>query len=437
MYTNVEVFSWRCVMSLKKAIIKLYNTGALHITIGTFANKFVAFFGSIVVVRLLSKSDYGLLSYIENIYSYALVFAGAGLSNGILRYLVIATEDAKKKSFFNYIVKRSMKIDLGLAFALCLTANLVKFPDKYVGVNYLIPVVALLLPFQDLLNELLCTIRSLFKNKLYAYIAFGSSTLLIIGRVIGAFVGGVDGVLWSRVLINAVFAILLLLFIKRSFFPVIAACKLENEECKMVNSYSFQYMITNGFWAIFMLNDAFLLGVLLNDPSALADYKVAYVLPGNISIFATAIGVYVGPHFTKNENNLKWVRNNFKKVFVLSAVTIGTVALIIAFLAHPLISFMYGEQYLNTVLLMRVLLLAAFLNSGLRYTTANLLASMGQIRYNMIVSGFGIIVQILLDVILIPRLGVMAVAISNCFVYFMMAVILFVVFYKKYYYQTD
>ena len=53
-------------MHLRQKICKLYNTGALHITIGTFATKFVAFFGSIVVVRLLSKQDYGLMSYVEN-----------------------------------------------------------------------------------------------------------------------------------------------------------------------------------------------------------------------------------------------------------------------------------------------------------------------------------------------------------------------------------
>ena len=94
---------------------------------------------------------------------------------------------------------------------------------------------------------------------------------------------------------------------------------------------------------------------------------------------------------------------------------------------------MYGEQYLNVVLLMRVLLLAAFINSGLRYTTANLLAAMGEIKYNMIISGVGIISQLLLDILLIPKMGAMAVAVSNCIVYFIMSVFLFVVFWNKYY----
>lgn len=420
-------------MHIYNKIKRLYNSGALHITIGTFATKFVAFFGSIVVVRLLSKSDYGLMSYVENIYSYALLLAGLGLSNGILRYLVITEDIHKKKQFFLYIVKKSMIIDIIISFLLCTLAIFMVIPDNYAPARYLIPIVALLLPFQDLLNEELFTIRSFFKNKLYAYLAFGSSTLLIIGRIVGAITNGVNGVLWSRVFINAIFACFLLLFICKTIFPHDHVPSLNKDDKRSVNSYSLQYMITNGFWAIIMLNDTFLLGMLLNDPSGLADYRVAYVLPGNISIFATAIGVYVGPYFTKNENDILWIRRNYKRVFVLSALVVAVVATIIAVFAETIIRFMYGEQYVNTVDLMRLLLLSAFINSGLRYTSANLLAAMGEIRCNMIVSGIGIIVQIVLDYILITRVGVIGVAISNCVVFALMGVTLFVVFYRKYY----
>ena len=95
-------------IEIKKQIKKLYSTGALHITMGTFMTKFVAFFGSIVVVRLLTKEEYGLISYIENIYSYTLIFAGFGLSYAILRYLVLVDSEKGKKQYFNYITYQSI-----------------------------------------------------------------------------------------------------------------------------------------------------------------------------------------------------------------------------------------------------------------------------------------------------------------------------------------
>ena len=421
------------VKRLKQKFSALYEKGALHITIGTFATKFVAFFGSIVVVRLLSKSEYGLMSYVENIYSYALIFAGLGLSNGILRYLVITENESEKKGIFHYIVKRSFLINTIIAVVMCILGIAIKLPDNYSAARMLIPIVAILLPFQDMLNQGLYTIRSYFKNKLYAYLAFISSTVLIGGRIVGAILNGVTGVLWSRVLINSFFAISIIAFITLRMLVKEPAIPVGQEKKRIINKYSFQYMITNGFWALFMLNDTFLLGLLQNDPTGLADYKVAYVLPGNISIFATAIGIFVGPYFAKNEKDYSWVKRNYKKVYLISAVVVGIVSLIISIFASPIIRIIYGEQYLNIVPLMRILLLAAFFNSGMRFTTANLLASMGEIKYNMIISGAGIALQAILDLLFIPKWGVMSVAIANCFVYFTMAVALFYVFYRKYY----
>ena len=47
---------------VKEKTRKMRETGALHVVIGTFSTKFVAFFGSIVIVRCLSKADFGMLS---------------------------------------------------------------------------------------------------------------------------------------------------------------------------------------------------------------------------------------------------------------------------------------------------------------------------------------------------------------------------------------
>ena len=59
---------------------------------------------------------------------------------------------------------------------------------------------------------------------------------------------------------------------------------------------------------------------------------------------------------------------------------------------------------------MRVLLLAALINNGFRYSCANILASMGKVKYNMFVSIVGIVLQIVINYQLIPKYGAMGVA---------------------------
>lgn len=412
-------------------IKQLYKKGAFHIIFGTFATKFVAFFGSIFVVRLLTKDEYGLVGYVENIYSYAFVFAGLGLANAVLRYVVIAP-DNRKKSIFKYVVKHSMVRNFILSAIIIVINSFITYPDGFRGAKYLLPILALLLPFQDLVNDALYSLRALFRNNQYAIISFIVSASLILGRVTGAIVDGSRGVIISRVIINALFGMFLLLYVSKLFLPE-GKEDLQKTEIREINTYSLQYMITNGLWMIFSLNDVFILGLFSSNPSVVADYKVAYVIPGNISIIANAIAIFISPYFTKNENNSSWIKKNFKQAYLINALILAVVTVILFLLAEPLIIFLYGDSYGNVVGLMRILLIAAYCNAGLRSVTANVLAAMGKIKYNMLISFGGMIVQVVLDIIFVQRYQAMGIAVASCIVYFFMALVLLIIFLRQYF----
>ena len=184
---------------------------------------------------------------------------------------------------------------------------------------------------------------------------------------------------------------------------------------------------------ILSLNDVFILGLFCSDPAIVADYKVAYVLPGNISIIANSIAVFISPYFTKNENNISWIKRNFKKTYLTNALVLAVVVVVLFFLAEPLIKVLFGDEYVNVVNLMRVLLIAAYCNSGLRAITANVLTAMGQVKYNMIISFCGLVLQIFLDIIFVQRFQSMGIAFACCIVFCSMALALLIVFLRKYY----
>lgn len=422
---------------VKHILRKIYEKGGWHITLGTFFTKFVGFFGSVFVVRILNKTDYGMVAYVENIYSYAYLLAGLGMSNAMLRFLVISKDDAERHAYHQYIMKRSVAVNMAIVGAvLCINA-FVQYPSEFSSAKRLLPILILLLPFQDIVNDELFAMRGFFKNKLYAYSSVIVTGALILGRVGGALFAGVDGVIWSRVILNALFAVIGLFMIHFLIFKDVKPSNLSYGKKKEIINYSVQYMVTNGLWVAFMLNDTLILSLLKGDPQILAEYKVAYVLPGNVSIFATAIGVFTAPYFTKHENNRKWIKDNFKTIFLITAFIVGAVVAFLFFAAKPLILLMYGNEYVNTVTLMRILLLAAFLNSGIRYTSANILAAMGKIKYNMAVSAIGMVILIILDFVLTPKFGYYGVAAANCFVYLIMGISLFIIFQRNYLHESE
>lgn len=418
---------------IKQRLLSLFNSGAVHITVGSFITKFVSLFGSIFVIQLMTKSDYGILQYIENIYGYIVLFAGFGLPFSILRHVIMA-ENGLKRTYLNYAVSHSLFRDVIISVLLILANSFISYPENFQAAKVFIPVLAILLPFQTLVTNGLYSLRSLFRNKEYAAASLLVSTLLIVGRIIGAKVGGLSGVVWLRLFINIVCGIVLIVIVYK-IFPKPERKALSREEEKDVNIYSMQYMFTNGLWVLFMLNDSFLLGLLTNDPAIVADYKVAYLLPGNLSLISNAIGVFIAPHFTRNEKDCAWVRKTYKQVSVVNALAVLLAALFFFVFAKPIISVIYGEEYLNTVPLMRVLLVGAYINSGFRYATANILSAMGKVKSNLAVSSAGIVVQVALDIVLIPRYGAMGVAYSNCIVFIVMSIALFLIFYKNYFYK--
>ncbi len=418
--------------NLRKLKNILINKGAAYIFFGSFFTKFVAFFGSIFIIRILSKEQYGILGYMENIYSYAYLIAGLGLSNAMLRFVILGKDINEKYSYYKYVIIKGSFINIVIVTIFIMLNHIYPHPLEYIDYKYFIDLLVITLIPQYLIDANLLNERALFANKRFALISFLVSVSLIVFRIYGAYIYKIEGVIYSRLFVNIFFGILLTYMCYQYNYKNVAAIKLTNSDTKRINNYSFQYMITNSLWAFFMLNDTFLIGLMCSDPSILADYKVAYVLPGNVSLISGAIGTFICPYFVKHEHDKRWIKKNFYYVYITTAVCVGILCLLLAIFAHKIILFMYGSQYENTVYLMRILLIAAFFNCGLRFTVANILAAMGQIKYNMYISIIGVLIQIILDILLIPYYGAIGVGLASIGIYASMALFLFVIFRKKY-----
>ncbi len=410
--------------------LNLKDKGAFHIIVGSVLTKVVGLVGSIFVVRLISKSEYGIYGYYENLSSYLLIFLGFGLCSGLLRYLVIA-DDSCKKDCFRFALTRGSAWNVLILLA---GAALMFFyphreafaPYKLVGL-----LLVLSLPFTFFQYTGLDALRALFDNKGYAWASFLAAFLLIAFRVVGAKLGSVYTLTGARLISEA------LVGIGCVFFAYRHLAKLKGEEKRISPEfrndfvrYSWQVMLTDGLWTMFMLNDVLILGQFGGSETMVADYQVAYVIPSNLSIFTVSISIFVGPFFTKHEHegDYLWVKENFVRVLLANVGLMAAEALVCLVLARPLIVFLYTEEYLSAVPIMRVLLAAAFMNYGVRATVASILSSIGKQKINLIVAGIGIVVQITLDILLIGQLGALGLALASTLVHLVMGTILLVYF---------
>lgn len=421
------------INQLRKQINNLIKKGALHIFIGNFVNKFVGLCGSIFIVRLLTKEEYGILGYVENLYSYAYIFAGLGLSLALLRFNVIAENNEKKYSNFAFVLHREISINIILIIVVISFALIYVDTKRYFHSDILLMILAIALPFQDISATCLAQERAMMANKRYVRYSIYMSVMSVSFRIIGSSLCGVLGTIIGRTIAEILSAFTIAYFVYNRYFIQAKKHILSKEEKKEISWYSFHNMIANGIWVLFMITDVFLIGKFCKDPEVLADYKVAYIFPSNMAIIAASIGVFVGPYFVKNENNNEWIKKNYLRVLAINSGLIGLLAILLSIFAKPLIILIYGEQYINVIPLMRWLLVAFFINSGIKTITGSLLATMGQVKANMYLSVLAFIMQVTMGIFVIPRYGTIGLAIGSVIVYTIISLSLVSVFIKKYY----
>ena len=325
----------------------------------------------------------------ENLCSYAYLLLGLGMGNAILRYNILSGNREEQKGIVNHAFKRGIFSDGCLILLVILVNCFYPHRGDFAIAKELIPLLIIALPFQDIINMVQMNERSFFANKRYAVFSVGSAALIVAARMTGAWWNGLLGVVIGVVSINVVVAILIGTESYRKYFKGVDALPAHKDLKKESATYGLQYMITNGLWGFFMLIDIFMLSLISNDAVAVADYKIAVSFPANMAISSSALGIFVASYFIKNEKNRTWVRVNYIKLLKWGTLMQFAVGLLLLFLAKPLI-WLYGTQYYNVIPLMDVLVVGYFIETAFRFPTANILASIGKVKYNMAISGAGL-----------------------------------------------
>ena len=394
--------------------------------------KLAAFLGSIVLVRVLAKSEFGALSYMENLYTYAFLFAGYGLNNAVFRYVVLKDRACEKAGVIDYVIKRGTCFNIGLVLLAGAIAFLFPHSDQFAEAAYLLPLMLVAIPLQFLFDTGTYSLRALLRNKAYAVFAVVAVLCVWVIKIIGASVFGLEGAVFSWPVSYALMALAVIVFLKTTVFGHTAAEPVDKAERREIDKYSLQYMVTNGLWVMFLQNDLLLIGMLTGSSVLVASYKVAYVFPAAMSIVSNSIGMFVAPYFVKHETNRGWVWGNYLRVLAVSIISLGLLTVFLMVFAEQIVVFLYGPQYIDAVVVMRMLLIAVFLSNAVRYTAANLLAAMGNIRANLVISAIGIAVQVGLDILLIPLYGMEGAAFASIVVYALMAAAITTVFIMLY-----
>lgn len=389
--------------------------GLFHI----FGSRVIAQVGglisSMVVIRFLEKTQYGYYVSASNAYSYPAIFVGLGMTNAIIQYCSENVAEERKNAIYRHSFWAGNGANILVALATAGLALWKFWTGQPTVALYLLLMCGL--PFVNYADSYFqMVLRVKRKNKVFSYANVGYSVMLLLGNIVLTMFFDIPGLIYSRYLAFFVSTAICGLALRRErFFSGLRdpAARLERAEKKKVNSYAFICAITNFTSIVLTLLDVTCLDLVLGDAAVLADYNVAATIPSACTFVPSCLMMFFYPKLVGAISEGK--KEGRAYIFQLAkvyAVVNGAVYLCLALFAPLIIWIIYGQKYMNVVGLFEILSLN-YLAYCVRNLMGNVIAAIKKVKVNLAFSIVSGILNICLNLLLIPWLGAVGAAVAT------------------------
>ncbi len=222
---------------------------------------------------------------------------------------------------------------------------------------------------------------------------------------------GIIGVAIGRTLSYLLSSVVIIIYLQqryRIWDGGFAKYKLQ----KAFISFAFFAVLSNVLLSIGPYLNLWIVGFMGTDITDVAYYKVASVLPNGLVFIPAAFAIFFYPYFSRNKDNIKWVKINSFLAIVAMIFVCGTLGIILFYFAPWILHILYGDKYDSAVGLLRVLSISFIPLGALRVTTSNIVLALGKARFNIVRGIITLCILVILDFSLYYRYGIIGIAVA-------------------------
>lgn len=384
------------------------NTGWLFG--GQMFSLLVSFFIGAWIARYLGPENYGVLSYSIAFVGIFGVIASLGV-DGILNRELIKTPEKRDEL-------------LGTAFRLKLIGGITAFFLVFISVELfrtssLIKLLVILFSFSYIFQSI-NVISNYFnaevksKNNIKATII--STLITTILKVIVILLD--KGVIWIVVVfvLDALWQGIGFMWTYYNYGLKIKNWHFDNKLAKEILKNSWPLILASAAGFIYLKIDQVMIGSMLGNYKV-GIYAVAVKLvevwcfiPGIIctSLFPAIINA--------KKTSLEMYKNRLKNLYILMAIISVAISISITILAKPIIYIIFGSGYLESVSILRIYVWSSF-GLFLGYAMTQYLMSENLVKTIFILNFLAMFVNIVLNLILIPSMGLVGSAYATLISY--------------------
>lgn len=363
--------------------------------------------------RYLGPEDLGLYRIASTIYGITTLIFAIGMPTAIVKYIAEFKENNQRLGeVISCSIITSILLGSGAFIILFLLAGNIADIFKMPGLEHLIKLLSFVFPFSLSGLVLLGMLNGFRDMKKYALAVIIQNSLTMALTVILIFSGyGVSGAVMG-IVISTILGCLFTLYLSKkylicltfnSFIPTAKSMLIFGGQTSigdLVNTNNFQ-------------PDIILVGILLG-AKEVGYYSVASGFSKFFRLVPNALKTITYPATVEywKIGNLRLLNKMIDKSMRYTAIISVLLALAIGFFAEPIVTIIFGIQFIDATLPLRILVIGMVI-SGIFNSISSILLGTGRADLGVKVNATGAITNVLLCILLIPVLGIMGAAAST------------------------
>lgn len=369
----------------------------------------------IVLGRELGPEGLGVYTLAFTIYLFGMQFAAFGIGSALTKYIAEFLDD--RVAIRNYVssgMTSSIITGALMGVVLFLLAPYIAISFFHVPeLEGMIQLTALCYPFIAIQKAVLGTLNGFRKMHLYAFlnviqnvgvVVVSIALVLLFGMGV---MGAVIGFVGPTILISALSPILVSDCIR------LEASLWDIPALRATAVFGFYVVLGNSIDFLNTQVDSILIGYYMN-PTEVGIYAVAVLFAQTLTLIPSAVQRVTAPATATlyGKGDIEGVRRVFystlKKSFLIS---VGSATLIVAF-GQYLIALLFTEEYLVSYVPLLILLVGYTIGASFSAVGATL-SSIGKVHIPFRISAVCGVLNIILNILLIPILGVNGAALAT------------------------
>ncbi len=396
---------------IKNYVDKARKLGVLEYVVSDIVQKVMVFVGGFVIVRILTKEDYGIYTYVLNIFNIFYLLGDFGISSSVLQHASVHyADETKKKAYIQYGSKVIRLVSLIL---ICVMGGVSLFyPFRTEEARRLFRFLILLPIFNNEIQYFQHVLRVELRNKEYAGINVISTAIHYISLIGFAFLMGLDGAVISvypKVII--VLAIYVITVKPRKTYY--GDGTLTGEEKKAFWKYALSIQVNQTLFTLLECIDIYCLGIADVSVNAIAEYKVSSTIPTALYFVPKSVMFFMVPLMGRKKDDIAWTKATFRKLVVANTATCTLIAIGFAAFSGFIIRIIYGEQYMSSITCYLILLVGFVVYAALQSPASSVLSVQEKVNVVLFASITGAVINILLNICLIHAIGPAGAAIAT------------------------